>query len=252
MSQRFSAVLGWAMWVAAIVAIVVGAFLSERNPPISTTQVPETALEGALWLSAWIGFGVVGALVVTNRPTNRIGWILCGITFTLGLTLFASSYARYALVTRAGELPIGSFTAWLATWSFVPLVFLVIVLVALFPSATAETQWGRRLLWIGAVFAFLTAFTFAVRPGPVEGDTPPNNPLGIAGTKPFFDSAIQVLGLGLGAVAIGVLIEAIVRFRRSSGVERQQFRWFVSAVAAFSDFVLWRHRARRGDRLRSL
>ena len=221
------------MWVGAIVAIVISAILSAKNPPISTTQVPETALEGALWLSSWLGFGVVGALVVTNRPANRIGWILCGITFTLGLTLFASSYARYALVTRAGELPFGSFAAWVATWLLIPMVFLVVALVALFPNARTETRWSRRLLRSGAAVAFLMATSFAVRPGPVEGDTPPNNPLGIAGTKPFFDTAIQVLGIALGAVAFGILLEAIVRFRRSSGIERQQFRWFVSAVAAF-------------------
>ena len=87
------------MWLVGLAAIGVSAYLSTKNPPISTTQRAESTVEDALWLSAWLGFGLVGALVVTSRPRNRIGWILCGITFTLGLTLFASSYARYALVT---------------------------------------------------------------------------------------------------------------------------------------------------------
>jgi len=231
MSPR--AAIGWAMWVAGLAAIAVSAYLSTKNPPISTTQTPESAVEGALWLSAWIGFGLVGALLVTSRPRNRIGWILCGITFTLGLALFAAAYARYALVTRAGTLPVGAVAAWLATWTFVPLVFLVIALVALFPSGSTHSGAARWILRIGALVALLTALAFAFRPGPIQGDTPPSNPLGISGTKPFLDNAIQILGTALGAVALAALIDGIVRFRRSSGIERQQFRWFILAVAAF-------------------
>ncbi|MCA1736882.1 MAG: hypothetical protein LC739_12500 [Actinobacteria bacterium] len=216
MSPR--AAIGWAMWFAGLAAIAVSAYLSTKNPPISTTQTPESAVEGALWLSAWIGFGLVGAFLVTSRPRNRIGWILCGITFTLGLTLFAAAYARYALVTRAGALPFGAVAAWLATWTFVPLVFLVIALVALFPSGSAHSGAARWILRIGALVALLTAMAFAFRPGPVEGDTPPSNPLGISGTKPFLDNAIQILGTALGAVALAALIDGIVRFRRSSGL----------------------------------
>lgn len=195
MNQRFSGFLAWAMWLSAIVAIVVSAYLSTKNPPISTTQTPETFTEGVLWVSAWIGFGLVGALVVTSRARNRIGWILCGITFSLGSTLFSSAYARYALVTRAGDLPLGSVAAWLATWAFAPLVFLVIALVVFFPSGSIHTQWSRWTLRLSASTALLIAIAYALRPGPIEGDTPPNNPLGIAGAKPFFDSVIQGLGV---------------------------------------------------------
>jgi hypothetical protein len=84
-----------------------------------------------------------------------------------------------------------------------------------------------------ATLAAALAACYALRPGPIEGNTPPHNPLGLIGTKPFFDSAIEILSVGLGVVAVATLIDAIRRFRRSTGVERQQFRWFVFAMASF-------------------
>lgn len=233
MSRRTASTLGWAMWLLGVAAIVVGGLLSSRNAPISTTQPPESAIEGAIWVSGWVGFGLVGAMLVTSRPKNRIGWILCGITFCLGMALFLSAYARYALVTQPGALPFGSAVAWLATWAFQPLIFLVLALVVLFPGGSAKTRLGRWALRLLLLLAGLQMIAYAIRPGPIEGDTPPNNPLGIPGTKAFLDPAIETVATLFGAVALAALVDIILRYRRSRGVERQQFRWFVAAVAAF-------------------
>ncbi len=40
-----------------------------------------------------------------------------------------------------------------------------------------------------------------------------------------------VLGVILGVVVIGAVASVVVRFRRSRGIERQQMKWFVYAVA---------------------
>lgn len=45
------------MWMA-------GALLTSLNPPISTVGPAESTAENVLWLSTWVGFGLVGALVV--------------------------------------------------------------------------------------------------------------------------------------------------------------------------------------------
>lgn len=116
---------------------------------------------------------------------------------------------------------------------FSGLVLLVIALVVVFPSGSATTDVSQWTLRFAGAFAFMSVVSFALRPGPVEGDTPPDNPLGLSGTKPFFDSAIEVLSVGLGAIAVLALVDAIIRFRRARGVERQQFRWFVFAMASF-------------------
>ncbi len=220
------------MWLTGVAMIVLAAVLTEMNPPISTTQAQESALEGAIWLSTWVGFGLVGALVVSSRPANRIGWLMCGITFGVGIDLLASEYARFALVTESGAWPFGGPAAWVATWGFLPVVALVMTLVVLYPSGD-PSRFGRWILRAFLLVTLVDALVFALRPGPVVGDTPPDNPLGIPGARDLLDPATEWLGTALAVIALVAVVDLVIRFRRSSGVERLQFRWFVLAVAAF-------------------
>jgi hypothetical protein len=221
------------MWSIGLAAMAGSAVLALTNAPISTTQPPETPVEGALWLLSWVGFGLVGAIVVTRQPRNRIGWILCWITLQVGLSVFLPAYARYGLETVTTDLPLASIAAWLGTWFFLPVTILVVSLVVLFPTGRAETALGRWALRAFIAVASVEMIAYALRPGPIEGDTPPNNPLGVPSTEPFFDPVIETLGLLLAFIAVLAAIDLVVRFRRSTGVERLQFRWFALAIAAF-------------------
>ncbi len=232
MSSRTSRWIAWVLWLSGVALIVLAAVLSEVNPPISTTQAEESALEGAIWLSTWIGFGLVGALVVSSRPANRIGWIMSGVTLAVGLSLFAGEYSRFALVTDPGGWPLGQPAAWVATWGFLPVVALVMTLVVTYPSGD-PSRFGRWILRAFLIVTLADALVFAFRPGPVQGDTPPDNPLGIPGARDLLDPATEWLSTALAVIALVAVVDLVIRFRRSSGVERLQFRWFVLAMAAF-------------------
>ncbi|MEX1133251.1 MAG: hypothetical protein WED83_00220 [Acidimicrobiia bacterium] len=232
MSARRAGWIAATMWMAGLTAFVLAVVLADLNPPISTVQESESAVEGALWLSTWVGFGLVGAIVVSRQPGNRIGWILSGVTLGVGVAVWASAYARFALVTEAGGWPFGAAAAWIATWAFFLPVVLVVVLVVLYPTGT-PTRLGRWVLRAFLFVAAVDAVIYAIRPGPVEGDTPPDNPLGIPGTRPVLDSATEWLGNLLAFLAVIAVIDAVQRFRRSAGAERLQFRWFLLAVAVF-------------------
>ncbi len=230
---RLFPIASWVAWVLAVGALTAAVVLQQLNPPVSTTEAPEGFWVTTLWMSAWVGFGAVGALIVSRRPDNRIGWILSGITFGVAISLFATSYARYGLVTAPGSLPLASVAAWIGAWSFIPTVTLVLYLLLTYPSgrpAAGTGRWlGRGLLLVGGT----ETLVYALRPGPIEGDTPPVNPLGVAELGPVLDPATGVLGMALAVLGLLTVVHAVVRFRRSSGVERQQFRWFLYTIAAF-------------------
>jgi len=231
-TPRQAAWIAWTMWVVGVAAMVLTAVVAPLNPPISTVQSAETALEGALWISSWVGFGLVGALVVSRRPDNRIGWILCGITLGVGVAVLTPTFARFALVTEAGRWPLGEAAAWVATWAFFPVLVLVVSLVVLYPAGD-PSRLGRWVLRAFLFVASVDAVVYAIRPGPVEGDTPPDNPIGIPGTGLLLDSAAEWLGNLLALIALVGVVDAVRRYRSSAGVERLQFRWFLFAVAMF-------------------
>jgi hypothetical protein len=45
---------------------------------------------------------VVGLVLVSRRPANRIGWLFLAVGLSLGLSTFATSYGLRALVAAPG------------------------------------------------------------------------------------------------------------------------------------------------------
>ena len=105
-------------------------------------------------------------------------------------------------------------------------------LVVMYPSGD-PSRLGRGILRAFLIVTLADALVFAFRPGPVQGDTPPDNPLGIPGARDLLDPATEWLSTALAVIALVAVVDLVIRFRRSSGVERLQFRWFVLAMAAF-------------------
>lgn len=135
-------------------------------------------------------------------------------------------------MTNPERFPLGLVAAWLATWLFVVVASLAMALVISYPTGS-PTRFGRLLFRTLLGIAAIDGLAFAFRPGPVEGDTPPNNPLGINGAGPVLSGVIETLGTVLALLAILTVLDLAIRFRRARGVERQQFRWFLAAVVAF-------------------
>ncbi|MDP9023583.1 MAG: hypothetical protein M3N57_12970 [Actinomycetota bacterium] len=232
MNPRSAGVLGWGSWLVGCAAIAASVVVSARNPAPSTTEA-FSVLDAALWGSSWVGFGLVGAVVLSRRPDNRVSWILSGLTLGVGLMLLTPAYARYGLVTAPGAVPLAQVAAWVGAWIVVPVMALVPLLVALFPTGRVSGRRMRAVVRVLVVVAVIDTVVYAVRPGPIEGDTPPFNPLGIPGARTALDAATNVLGQLIVLAAAIIVVDAVRRYRRARGVERQQFRWFVLAVAAF-------------------
>jgi hypothetical protein len=178
-----------------------------------------------------IAFAVVGALIVTHRPGNRIGWLFCaGVVLALFGALDA--YALYALAARpAAGLPGGVAAAWVAGWLWV-LGFLLLMLVPLlFPTGRLPSPRWRPVLWLTVLLVLASVLANAVRPGPLKASQVPvaANPLGIPGAAGLIAAVDAIAGVVSVPLFLAAVASVVLRFRQARGVERQQLKWFAYA-----------------------
>jgi hypothetical protein len=84
--------------------------------------------------------------------------------------------------------------------------------------------------WFDLVCLFGGVLVIGLTPGRLD-NPPVKNPLGVHGTAQTVVEALNRLALPTYALAVVLTgISLVARFRRSTGVERQQLKWFASAV----------------------
>src|SRR5215212_5213611 len=174
-------------------------------------------------------FAVVGALLVVRRSANPIGWIM------LSVCLPGGYYATYVMLTRGQPDALAVFGAWIFNcfW-FLLLALTFVYLPLLFPDGRLLS---RRWLPV-AVVAGIPPMIVVLRRALV--DTIPvneapgykiDNPIGIEGLSGVENLLVNgVLNAIFFVGFAGVVASVVVRFRRSRGVERQQMKWFTSAI----------------------
>jgi hypothetical protein len=178
-----------------------------------------------------LAFALVGALISSRLPANPIGWICLAIGLALTLAGVSSDYEAYALQTRPGYLPGGEYAAWLGNWLWVPAVALIgTFVVLLFPDGRLPSRRWRAVGWLSAAVLISTSVSTAFSPGRLDESPNVTNPLGIesAGSILEFVNAWSLLLLVLCFVASA--LSMVLRFRRSTGEERQQIKWFATAA----------------------
>jgi hypothetical protein len=108
-------------------------------------------------------FGGLGALLVSRRPANPIGWIFLATGVLFGVAGLADQYSKYGLVTRPGSIPGAAIAAWLERWIWVPASgVLLIYSLLLFPDGRLPSRRWRPVAWLGAVAIVVRAVAPAV------------------------------------------------------------------------------------------
>src|SRR5690606_12341987 len=110
--------------------------------PNGAEDVAEQVVLGVVF----IGYALVGALIASLRPRNRIGWILIAVPTLTGLGFTAEQYARYA----GGDpsLPLVGLASWLATWLWFPGLGLLGFGLLLFPTGRLASRRWRPVAWL--------------------------------------------------------------------------------------------------------
>jgi hypothetical protein len=224
-------VAGWLI-VPLYVAGICSSYVFQRRAGL----LGDDSVENALLLVGFSAFAVVGAVLVAKRPANAIGWIMAAVALMVSIFLAGDTYAAYVTVTRGQPDALAVIGAWIGSWYWYPLLVLVLVyLPLLFPDGRMPSRrWlpvavltGVGTLGVIVLGALADTLHLNEAPG-YEID----NPIGIEGLGYIED--LPVFGVLTGLLFFGIIGAAasvVVHFRRSRGIERQQMKWFVYAVA---------------------
>jgi hypothetical protein len=225
MSRRARPWLAWSLWAAAITLVASGLLLAWA-----------TRLEAPLyefWVVAFIGptFATLGALIVSRRPGNVIGWIflVCGVA--AGIQMLSGQYATVALLSEGpSRLTGGAVAGWLSNLVQHSLVATILFLLLLFPTGRLlSPRWRPFALFAGAVIVIWVG-SGALGPGPLEDFAPIRNPFGVEAAAAVLDLVESIASWVGISCFVAAILSLILRFHRSGGDERLQLKWFVYAA----------------------
>jgi hypothetical protein len=186
-----------------------------------------------------ITFSAVGALIASRRPSHRVGWIFCASGLLSGITELAISYADHAYRSRP-PLPGAQVAACVANFGWVPAMGAIVFLLLWFPDGRPlSPRWALadRLAAAGLVLATIgiALHPHALLPGDGVRIA---NPAAVPALKPVLELMVLAGGtLVLGTMIAGV-VALVLRWRRSTGVERLQLKWFTYAAAVIAVLVI--------------
>ena len=204
---------GWALWVA-FVATLVGAIYVGFNPALGEP----IRLIDAVWASSFVGFPTAGALVISRFPRRPLGWMLSVGPLLLIFGVLCSEVSKIGL---EDDRALGQWIYWLGSVTFNGGVGLLLLTPLFLPNGLLLSRRWRLVVWPVAVFTGLAILAAAIAPWRNEGVS---NPIGIPGLEWFFEVTEALLGpVTMWTLGFGIL-SLILRFRRSTGVERQQLK----------------------------
>ena len=109
---------------------------------------------------------------------------------------------------------------------------MVIFLPLLFPNGRLVSPRRRPVAWTAAMAAAVTCVLSVLFTGPLFGVPDyPDNPIGVEAAAAAIELAVAVGFAVSGLLALLAGASMVVRFRRATGVERQQLKWFTYAAA---------------------
>ena len=184
-----------------------------------------------------LAFAGVGAFVASHRPRNAIGWLFLAEGLGAALGLAGLTYAKYAV--RSGAPPTAArWAAWAAVF-FIDALFPLFLILLLYPDGRLPSRRWRPAVWLILAANALLLAVAATSDVAFEGAAP----AGLAAPVTLIPHRIAgplVNNLEVVMLFLFLLSAAgcVVRYRRASGVVRQQIKWFAYAgIVAAVGFV---------------
>ena len=221
MTDRTLSRLAWS--VCALTLLVLGAslilILLGWSAPLPQGATPWR--DRVIALIGIIGAPILGGLIASRRPRNPYGWVWLGFGLSLALAQLESSISAYARVVESGTLVAPLAVARVLRLGNQVSLVLAPFLLLLFPTGRLPSRRWRPVAWISALSGATIMLLVLLFGSPDK----------VGGA--ISSITIGVVFIIFAAIALSAL-SLLVRYRRASGVERQQLKWvaFAAVLAA--------------------
>jgi hypothetical protein len=232
----------WTAWflLAFTIICLAGIFVLESLGCLTlidpASDNPASAYGWFMIPATAIGLSLLGTLIITYRPENRIGWLVSLIGLGLMMGILVESYGGCSL-SGIISFPLGSLAIWFSKL-ILSLVFLGLVLFpSIFPDGHFLSPGWKRLGVIAISGYVLVTLLRAVWPGPMlymnVGDIQVENPIGLSfQVSPIFNSFVFQGGdLFPMFFFLAGIASLVLRWRGASGEVRQQIKWLAYFLA---------------------
>ncbi len=229
MTGRNATRLAWSLGgliLAILLAAATFLILGLDTPP------PEDSFGFRGWgliLSA--AFAIAGVLIASRVPSNPIGWLLLVAGVGVVVQELSQQYSNYGSYDSPGAVPGVEYAAWITGWIWIPFMSVVAMVIPLFyPDGHLPSPRWRAVLLIGGVGTTVGAIAFALVPGELDATPGLRNPFGVESAgwlRTVGDLSMFLFVVGL----LGALASVVMRYRRSSGDERQQLKWLALTLS---------------------
>jgi hypothetical protein len=178
------------------------------------------------YVLALAGYPTVGAITASRQPANAVGWMLLVAGLALSVSAIGDTYV--VTMSNPGYVVVAWGTSWLV---YVGWAIVVIFLPLCFPTGRLLSPRWRIVWWFGLLTTIVGLLSLAFAPGHLAVNAPVDNPLGVRGAaQPVLEVMAGALPLAVVTALSLSFASLVVRFRRSTGVERQQLKWFTYAA----------------------
>jgi hypothetical protein len=215
---------------------LAGIGLAATLAVIALLPLPQgRTLESTLF-AVFAAFAVVGSVVVAKRPRHPVGWLMTALGLVgLGASA-AQNYAYSAFRAHGGQRPGAGAAAWAGEVPWGLMLALFVLLVIVFPTGRPPTRRWAPLAWAVTVLGLTNVGLAGAMYWPER-----HRIVAIDVYEEGVDGIYTAVPVGYMLIGICLLAAAasfVVRYRRSTGVERAQLKWFAFASVISPLFLL--------------
>ena len=232
MRQRNRTLQAWLLFAATLACLLGGLVVTLFvTRPLTREVLVDGAFEGSFWLL----FATIGLVLTLRRPANPIGWLYAaaGLVWSASIPvdpwLDQLQRSGWPLPLSAQYLALIGETFWA-----VGLTLAITLPLLLLPDGRLRSPRWRPVLVAAVAGTAVEVVGWCLDPAPMTNTLEPMaKPFALHGSAGTVASVVGWTGWGiLFACVPAAALCAVLRFRASHGVERQQLRWVAFGAAA--------------------